>query len=83
MKGKMKDERWKMKDERWRMKDKKDKEWRISSCLNDFEEGWMDICDCRVAFATENPQNKILKIPRGLNFGKIMIYFKERESFNE
>ena len=48
------DEGW-MKDEEWRMKD--DEEWIIKDddfkLLRGFDDGLTDICDCRVAFATD------------------------------
>ena len=51
----MKDEGWKMKDEGWNMKDEcwmlKDEGLRLKGVLTN---EWTDICDCRVAFATEN-----------------------------
>ena len=57
---KMNDESWKMKDERWRMKVERwrnnAERWRIM-VEGGFEDGLTDkqtdICDCRVAFATE------------------------------
>ena len=51
----MKDEWWKLKDEGWRLKDEgwmlKDEGWR-GFCF--WTDGLTDICECRVAFATEN-----------------------------
>ena len=45
---KMKDEGWKIKDEGWKMKNEG---WR-GFCRQ--MDGRTDICDCRIAFATEN-----------------------------
>ena len=65
----MNEEWWMMKDEWWRMNEEwwmiKNEWWRmmISSCwgvliydgqTDGRTNKWMDICDCRVAFATEN-----------------------------
>ena len=51
---------WRMKDEWWMMKDKDGGivVWLIFCCLRGFEDGQtngqMDICQCRVSFATDN-----------------------------
>ena len=58
------DEGWRMKDEGWRMKDEgwkmKDEGWWFQAvegfCFttDELTDEQTDICDCRVAFATEN-----------------------------
>ena len=55
----MKDEEWRIKDEEWMINNvgwkMKDEEWRMKDRQTD---RWMDICNCRVTFATEKFQWK-------------------------